>query len=322
MRLVILWNKRVMRSRWWKYRHTAYIIFTEFINAGTPSKILRTSPTYIGSSAFSSVVRYLTLSLDSFAASVTRMSISFQRLCAADRAAPHTPKTQRHSRLFSCSITELNLAMRERQYSSSVSGPISSESRRPPELASSAKPESSNCSVASHQSSKTRSMSPATALSVAASANADARISIPAYFCGGLASSTPPCSECAASASVAPNLATPRTNSLALSSRALPQVAECCDLSTGAYRFEIRARNDSSAPPLISPAATSCSHPFSPTPLSLTRTKYSACELGSSAAFAPSVTTSRREGASPRGAAESPELTRRVVGGASASSDW
>lgn len=56
----------------------------------------------------------------------TLTSTSFQRLYCLLRAVLQTPMTSRHSLLFSCSVTELNLAMRTRQNSSSVSGPDSS----------------------------------------------------------------------------------------------------------------------------------------------------------------------------------------------------
>ena len=56
----------------------------------------------------------------------TLMSTSFQRWYCLLRAVLQTPITRRHSLLFICSVTELNLAIRTRQNSSSVSGPDSS----------------------------------------------------------------------------------------------------------------------------------------------------------------------------------------------------
>ena len=81
---------------------------------------------YRGSSDLSSVVRYFTLSFASFSASVKRKSAAFQARCAADRAAAATPSTSLDSLLLSCSVMELSMPMRLRQYSSSVSGPASS----------------------------------------------------------------------------------------------------------------------------------------------------------------------------------------------------
>jgi hypothetical protein len=53
---------------------------------------------YIGSRAFSSVTRYLTLSLASLIASVSLTSVAFQLRCDCDRAAVATPSTSRDSR--------------------------------------------------------------------------------------------------------------------------------------------------------------------------------------------------------------------------------
>lgn len=58
--------------------------------------------------------------------SFTFTSTSFQRLYCLLRAVLQTPMTRRHSLLFICSVTELNLAIRTRQNSNSVSGPDSS----------------------------------------------------------------------------------------------------------------------------------------------------------------------------------------------------
>ena len=57
---------------------------------------------------------------------LTFTSTSFHRLYCLLRAVLQTPMTRRHSLLFICSVTELNLAMRTRQNSNSVSGPDSS----------------------------------------------------------------------------------------------------------------------------------------------------------------------------------------------------
>ena len=240
----------------------------------------------MGSSDFSSVVRYLTLSFDSFAASVTFMSIAFHSLCACDRAAMDTPRTSRHSLDLSCSVMELNFAMRLRQYSSSVSGPASSDSFRP-----SSTPLSSS-SVRSHQSCNTICMSAAVFGSSAAAAKAAGLSSMDStYFRGGFISSTPPCRELDASVSVAPNLATLCTNSCVFSSCALPHCVWF--LSTGTKRFATRARKESNAEPRISPAIMSCSKPFSCTPLGFVRMKYMAWESDWRDSTSPVVTKSR-----------------------------
>mmetsp|Transcript_14085 Transcript_14085/g.33749 ORF Transcript_14085/g.33749 Transcript_14085/m.33749 type:complete len:246 (-) Transcript_14085:523-1260(-) len=242
------------------------IILMLFSSAGRPSSTAWGDPTYMGSRLFSSVVRYLTLSLLSFAASVTFMSIAFQLRCALDRPAMATPSTSLHSLDLSCSVMLLNLAMRLRQYSSSVSGPTSSLSLR---LAS---PCSSSASVRSHQSSSTASMCSATSGSAAARLNACGRSSMASTcFLSGFIRSTPPCRLCTASVSVAPNLAMPCTNSVVFSSVFLPQLAWL--LRMGTYRLVTRARNESSTLPRTSPAATSCSTVLSLTPLVLTRMK-------------------------------------------------
>mmetsp|Transcript_3914 Transcript_3914/g.13589 ORF Transcript_3914/g.13589 Transcript_3914/m.13589 type:complete len:269 (+) Transcript_3914:5500-6306(+) len=229
-------------------------------------------PTYRGSSGFSSVVRYFTLSLLSFAASVTAMSMSFHLRCAFDRAATATPSTVLHSLLLSCSVMELNLAIRERQYSSSVSGPASALSLRSDSFSD------SSASVFSHQSSRTSSKCPAIVTSVAATAKSAGLMStFGTIVLSGFLSSTPPLSDVAASASAAPNLAAPWTNSCAPSSVFFPHTLRCCLARTGTKRLLTSARNDASAPPRTSPAMTSCSTVFSVTPLGLTRMKYSAC---------------------------------------------
>mmetsp|Transcript_14323 Transcript_14323/g.34908 ORF Transcript_14323/g.34908 Transcript_14323/m.34908 type:complete len:207 (+) Transcript_14323:4684-5304(+) len=203
------------------------IILMLFRSAGKPSSTVCGDPVYIGSSDFSRVVRYFTLSLLSFAASVTFMSMAFQFRCALDRPAMATPSTSLHSLLLSCSVMLLNLAMRLRQYSSSVSGPTSSLSLRLPS------PSSSSASVRVHQSSSTRSMCSATSGSVAARLNDCGRRSIASTcFLSGFIRSTPPCSECTASVRVAPNLAMPCTNSVVFSSVFLPQLVWLCRMGT------------------------------------------------------------------------------------------
>ena len=103
---------------------------------------------YSGSKLFSRVLRYLTLSLASFVASVTLTSMAFHCLLDLNLAAMLTPRTILHSFSLSCSITEFSLAILLRQNSISVSGPDSS-ARLYDESSS-----SSSFSVWTHQSSR------------------------------------------------------------------------------------------------------------------------------------------------------------------------
>mmetsp|Transcript_33728 Transcript_33728/g.73661 ORF Transcript_33728/g.73661 Transcript_33728/m.73661 type:complete len:220 (-) Transcript_33728:394-1053(-) len=204
------------------------IILMLFISAGSESMMVCGVPAYIGSSDFSSVVRYLTLSFASFAASVTRMSIAFQLRCACVRPAIVTPITSLLSFDLSCSVMELNLAMRLRQYSSSVSGPTSSACLRAcPALLLSLW--SSRRSTCSHQLLSTISKCPAVLLSDAALLKAAGlRSMAPTNLASGFFSSTPPSRLDTASASVLPNFWAPVMNSWVWSSWILPHPSCFC----------------------------------------------------------------------------------------------
>ena len=102
------------------------IIFTVVSSGGSDSVIWAGVPAYSGSMCFSSAERYLTLSFASFAASVIALSRARHRRSARDFAAASVPTTARHSRPRSCSVIELNFAIRARHSSSSVAGPDSS----------------------------------------------------------------------------------------------------------------------------------------------------------------------------------------------------
>ena len=97
-------------------------------SAGSESVIVAGVPVYSGSMYFSSVERYLTLSLASLVASVTWLSSPFQRWSTRLFARPSTENTARQAGCFNCSVIEFSLVMRVRQYSSSVDGPLSSGS--------------------------------------------------------------------------------------------------------------------------------------------------------------------------------------------------
>mmetsp|Transcript_35158 Transcript_35158/g.59219 ORF Transcript_35158/g.59219 Transcript_35158/m.59219 type:complete len:219 (-) Transcript_35158:573-1229(-) len=207
------------------------IILMLFISAGKLSMMVCGVPVYMGSKDFSNVVRYLTLSFASLAASVTRMSIAFQLRCACVRPAMVTPITSLLSPDFSCSVMELNLAMRLRQYSSSVSGPTSSACflAAVPLLSL----WSNNRSTCSHQLFSTISKWPATLLSDAALLNAAGfKSMVVTNFASGFFSSTPPSRLLTASASVLPNLMAPVMNSVVWSSWILPHVSCFCRMGT------------------------------------------------------------------------------------------
>lgn len=67
----------------------------------------------MGSRLFSSVVRYLTLSFASLAASVTRVSIAFQFRWALLRPAIVTPMTSLHSWTMSRKLINIRLMLRQ-----------------------------------------------------------------------------------------------------------------------------------------------------------------------------------------------------------------
>ena len=217
-------------------------------SAGTPSKTSFGPLAYMGSSDFSSVVRYLTLSLASLDASVSRRSICFHALCACDRAAMHTPSTSRHSSVLVWSMIELSRPILRRQYSNSVSGPMSSSSDAPfiigaPDVslgASFAAPASfssfSSPPVSSTQTSafathvrSTESMWLTVSTVSAASLNAKGLSGIwSMYFWSGLASSTVASTDAAASLSTAPNLRTlPTKSSVSDLDLSLPHPVGC-----------------------------------------------------------------------------------------------
>ena len=180
-------------------------------------------PVRSGSMYFSSVERYLTLSFASLFASVIELSSSRQRLSTRDFEAPSTPSTTLHSRPRSCSVIALNLVMRVRQYSSSVSGPASSLSLRALSLSA------SSFSVSVHHWSHTASKAVTMCGSLLARVKAVALFSMSKRL-SGRRSVKPPCSDETASASVSVNLLYDAKNSAVVSSTPTPgfQLAESC----------------------------------------------------------------------------------------------
>mmetsp|Transcript_60585 Transcript_60585/g.145753 ORF Transcript_60585/g.145753 Transcript_60585/m.145753 type:complete len:229 (+) Transcript_60585:1888-2574(+) len=99
----------------------------------------------------SSVIRYLTLSLASLAASVIPLSICLKRVKMRAFVICSTASTMRHCSPRSCSMIELSLPMRLRQCSSSVRGPCTS-SPSPPPLPAGDSASLKSFSICSHQS--------------------------------------------------------------------------------------------------------------------------------------------------------------------------
>ena len=110
------------------------IILMLLSRPGSASRTVSGVPVRSGSMYFSRVERYLTLSLASLFASVIELSSSFHRLSTRDLAAPSCSVIAPSMRVrsctrvrVSCSVRALSfelllLAMRVRQYSSSVTG--------------------------------------------------------------------------------------------------------------------------------------------------------------------------------------------------------
>ncbi len=193
------------------HRAIVSIILMLLSRPGKASRIVTGLPLLSGSMYFSSVERYLTLSFASLFASVIELSRSFHRLSTRLLAAVRTPSTTLHSRPLSCSVIELNFAIRLRQYSSSVSGPASSDSARPPSLSA------SSFSVPLHHSSTTLSNAATISASEAARLNAAALLST-SNIRSGFFSVKPPCSDSTASPSVSLNLPNAAKKSAAESS--------------------------------------------------------------------------------------------------------
>ena len=99
----------VMRSVVLKYRAIVWIILSEFISAGMRSTIASGSPDDNGSRKRSSVARYLTLSFDSFAASVIDTSICFHcRTSASTRCRSMSTSSGCLVTVVSIAITDLH----------------------------------------------------------------------------------------------------------------------------------------------------------------------------------------------------------------------
>mmetsp|Transcript_16553 Transcript_16553/g.47125 ORF Transcript_16553/g.47125 Transcript_16553/m.47125 type:complete len:215 (+) Transcript_16553:4925-5569(+) len=114
-----------------------WIIFMEFVRAGSVSTIVVVVPLYKGSINLSKVNKYLTLSLASFAASVMFTSVCFHLLNNATSfcfdgspvffvTACRRLTTALQSLRLSCSLIEVKRCMRLRQLFNSRKGPTSS----------------------------------------------------------------------------------------------------------------------------------------------------------------------------------------------------
>mmetsp|Transcript_27980 Transcript_27980/g.68337 ORF Transcript_27980/g.68337 Transcript_27980/m.68337 type:complete len:271 (+) Transcript_27980:12574-13386(+) len=241
------------------------IILTLFIRAGRPSMMLSGVPEYRGSVYFSSVDRYLTLSLASLSASVMPLSQFFHLLSTLLFDVVSTAITTRACGFLSCSATLLNLAMRVRQYSNSVSGPESSASL------GAACFSSRSTSVCDDHFSTMVSKWDTTSESTAALANALWVGAMRSYFSSGIWSSIPPLRLCTASVSRSVNLPIYVRKCDTLSSLHLPQFS--CASRAGFRHSSMTSWKLFNALPMISPYRMSVSTLFTSTPFGLMRVK-------------------------------------------------